>query len=190
MNMVTAEELKAIFEKANSAFRNDHENDKLFDYKAGEMTFCGALMLKLESALRDTPYSDYSVDIEYHKSGGDLKELYPKEGDRAKKGYVRIDLVVHRRGVNTDNLIALEMKKSYQSRSSKDDDRERVEILTIPIGDKVALDVGKNKGEIFKGEFGYVLGVYYEIDMDTGEVSIEYYHRGQFWEYASNSSAR
>lgn len=82
------------------------------------------------------------------------------------------------------------MKKSYQSQSSKDKDRERLKILTIPFGDKAALDVGENKVEIIKGEFGYVLGVYYEIDMDTGEVSIEYYHRGQFWEYASNSSAR
>ena len=180
MNKVTAEELKDIFENAHSEFENDSENEKLFEYEAGEMTFCGAFMLKLENVLRDTPYSDYSVDIEYHKSGGDLKELHPKES-KEKKGYVRIDLVVHRRGVNTDNLIAVEMKKSYQSLSSKDNDRMRIEMLTTPIGDKVILDVGENKGETYKGEYGYVLGVYFEIDMSRHKSTVEYYKKGKLW---------
>lgn len=98
------------------------------------------------------------------------------------KNYVRIDLVVHRRGVNTDNLIALEMKKSYQNIKSKDNDRERVELITIPLGNEIAVDVGEDTGKSFTGGFGYILGVYYEINIKKKEITTEYYREGRLWE--------
>ena len=111
-----------------------------------------------------------------YRAQNDPKVLY------SGKNYVRIDLVVHRRGVNTDNLIALEMKKSYQNIKSKDNDRERVELLTIPLGNEIAVDVGEDKGKSFTGGFGYILGVYYEINIKKKEITTEYYREGRLWE--------
>lgn len=60
-------ELERIFEKVNKFFLE--KNPMLFEMKVSERTLCGALMIELHEAIKNTTYSSYFVDVEYNLSG-------------------------------------------------------------------------------------------------------------------------
>ena len=164
---ITTDELIKCFRSAHDLFLKD--NSDLFEIDACEMTFCGALMISL-----------YEVNVEYNRYGT-IKD--PKRLEAmSSSGRIRCDLIVHRRGENLvegANLIAVEMKKSYQTENAKNNDRGRLEALTIPLRIKKALDIGDQKGKIVEGRFGYKLGVYFEPNVISP--IIEYYKDGKLY---------
>lgn len=170
--------LVKIFECAN---RNLLLEDKeLFDSEISERTLCGALMIHLVNALKETDYSSYNVDVEYNRNkNGKLKTITKTiEGPDEKIIRVNCDLIVHSRGKipNQDNLIAIEMKKSSRPKDGKDKDRERLMALTKDSFNDIWSFDGKSLPEHV---CRYVLGVYYEINFRERTILLEYYKRGK-----------
>ena len=78
---------------------------------------------------------------------------------------IKADLIVHSRGecVERDNLLALEMKKSYRSKKEKDADRNRLECLTKDsFNHEWSFDGTEPPEHVCR----YAIGIYYEIDFD------------------------
>ncbi len=71
------------------------------------------------------------------------------------------------------------MKKSYRIKKEKEDDRARLTALTRDSYDGVWSFDGKTLPEHV---CGYDLGIYYEIDLKTRLIYIEYYVKGELVE--------
>ena len=109
------------------------------------------------------------------RNNGRVKTIY---NDDLKVVTIICDLIVHSRGeiVEKDNLIALEMKKSYRPMKEKENDKARLVALTKDSYDGVWSFDGKTLPEHV---CGYDLGIYYEIDSKNCLVYIEYYVKGK-----------
>lgn len=86
---------------------------------------------------------------------------------------------MHSRGecIERDNLLALEMKKSYRSKKEKDADRSRLECLTKDsFNHEWSFDGTEPPEHVCR----YAIGIYYEIDFDKNTISIEYYRKGKY----------
>ena len=172
--------LKKIFEQANEQLLNLDMN--LFELQVSEQTICGALAIRLHDILKDTQYSKYYVDIEYNRNrGGKFKRIFKSiQGPGEEIIRIKADLIVHSRGecVERDNLLALEMKKSYRPKKEKDADRSRLKCLTK---DSFNHEWSFDGTELPEHVCRYAIGIYYEIDFDKRTISLEYYRKGEFY---------
>lgn len=170
-------EITRLFEQANREFLAGEVS--LFDGKVSERTFCGALMLHIANLIRTDPsYDGYYVDVEYNRNKGGLKTICKTiRGQDFRIVGINCDLILHSRGEKPeqDNLLAIEMKKSYRSPGEKESDRERLIALTKASYDDIWSADGRSLPEHV---CGYVLGVYYEIDFPHKTILIEYYRNG------------
>lgn len=166
-------ELVKIFERANKRFLK--ENTEFILSNVAERSLCSALAQCLYLEIRHSKYSRYYVDVEYNRNNGQVKTIY---NDDLKVVTIICDLIVHSRGeiVEKDNLIALEMKKSYRPMKEKENDKVRLVALTKDSYDGVWSFDGKTLPEHV---CGYDLGIYYEIDSKNCLVYIEYYVKGK-----------
>lgn len=176
--MKTYNEIMHLFEQANNLLlRDDHV---LFENQVSERTLCGALMLHIHDTIKeDHSYAGHHADVEYNrrksKRGYDYKTI-PTPDDNPIK--ITCDLILHGRGKHPeqDNLLAIEMKKSTRSTREKNNDRERLKVLTRdPYVDKERIDTHQSREHIYR----YVLGVYYEINYQREIILVEYYHNGE-----------
>lgn len=162
-----------IFEVANKRFLHDEKSLILHD--VSERSLCAALKCFIGKELTATSYQNYYVDVEYNRNHGKVKTIM---NDDYKVVTVNCDLIVHSRGevVSKDNLLALEMKKSKRPLAGKVNDRNRLIALT-----KSSYDgVWSNDGTALpKHVCGYLLGIYYEIDIRKRTIAIEYYCEGR-----------
>ena len=166
--------LKTIFNKANRIFlKNDRS---LFDDGVAERALCGALKSHLEKELALAKIEGYYVDVEYNRNNGQVKTILD---DNCEVISIQCDLIVHSRGNNIeqDNLLAIEMKKSYRDQDSKDTDRMRLRALTKSTYDN---DIWAYDGKSFpKRVCRYILGVFYEVDHTKQVIYLEYYRNGK-----------
>lgn len=163
--------MKKLFIAANDRFLS--KDRKLIMDGVSERALCAALKSHLERELEGSEYSMYYADVEYNRNCGKVKTIINENLQIIK---IQCDLIVHSRGENEnrDNLIALEMKKEYQSDDEKDKDRARLRALTKS---KSSDDVWSYDGKTFPQHVcGYVLGIYYEVCSDR--INIEYYSLG------------
>lgn len=171
------DDLKRIFHLANKDFM-DLDMD-LFKMRVAERTLCGALMLRLYEQLKQTKYADYYVDVEYNRNKGNKLEKHIKTINGPISDSIRIncDLIVHSRGKNLkqDNLIAIEMKKSIRSKNDKENDRIRLKCLTKDSFDDSWSFDGQS---LPKHVCRYVIGIYYEININRKQILLEYYYKG------------
>lgn len=168
------QQLVEIFEKANKGFLKEQERFIISD--VSERSICGELMKYLTNEISKTTFSSYHVDVEYNRNDGKIKTIRNSE---EKIINITCDIIVHSRGesIEQDNLIAIEMKKSTQSQHEKNKDRDRLLALTKDTFD----DVWSYDGKTFPEHVcRYMLGVYYEIDIESRIVEIEYYMKGKF----------
>ena len=109
------------------------------------------------------------------RNNGRVKTIY---NDDLKVVTIICDLIVHSWGeiIEKDNLIALEMKKSYWPMKEKENDKARLVALTKDSYNGVWSFDGKTLPEHV---CGYDLGIYYEIDSKNCLVYIEYYVKGK-----------
>lgn len=167
--------LKKVFLKANQRFLS-HESDSILN-NLSERALCARMMLYLIYELDKTPFRKYYVDVEYNRNKGKLKTILD-----GKENVVPItcDLIVHSRGqiLEQDNLLAIEMKKSTARQVQKDKDRDRLIILTKDSFDEVWSFDGRALPEHV---CRYMLGVYYELNIASKLVLIEFYKKGEFW---------
>ena len=169
--------LKQLFNKANRDFLlRDFE---LIQSNVAEPTLCSALKSRMEKYLDKDNICDYFVDLEYNRNNGNIKTIINEELAIIK---IKCDFILHSRGHNPkqDNLLALEMKKSYRSQEEKDADRQRLIALTKSTYDN---DVWSYDGKTFPEHVcRYIIGIYYEIDWENKKIIIEYYKGGQLAE--------
>lgn len=162
----------AFFEPANNRFLSN--NLELFTAQLSERTLCGCLAQILAEDLKNTPFAEYIVDVEYNRNNGKLKTIL--DGN-LKEVTINCDLIIHSRGKypEKDNLVALEMKKSDRPEEDKNKDRERLIALT-----KSSYDDTYSADGITLPEHvcGYSLGIYYEINFRRSVILIEYYKMG------------
>lgn len=169
--------LKRYFNMANRDFLlKDFE---LIQSGVAEPTLCGALKSRMEKHLERNQIGDYYIDLEYNRNNGEIKTIVDEELAIIK---IKCDFILHSRGHNImqDNLLALEMKKSYRSQEEKDSDRKRLIALTKSTYDN---DVWSYDGKTLpKHVCRYIIGIYYEIDSEKKIILIEYYRGGQLEE--------
>lgn len=164
--------LISFFEDANNRFLNENVNFILSN--VSERSLCHCLGQSLYYVLMNSDFSSYHIDVEYNRNNGRIKTI---SNENLVVIPIVCDLIVHSRGeiVEKDNLIAIEMKKSYRSRSEKDKDKARLIALTKQSYD----DVWSFDGFTFPEHVcGYELGIYYEINITQNKVFIEYYAKG------------
>lgn len=150
-------------------------NSDLFDSGSSERSICGALMLSIHDYLRNTPFYEYYVDVEYNRNRGGLVKTIIDNNEVVTN--VTCDLILHSRGVfyEQDNLIAVEMKKATRSEEDKESDKKRLIALTQ--SDNSVWSYG---GESFPEHVcRYILGVYYEISKYCNSIHLEFYRQGQ-----------
>lgn len=175
--MISYTQLTNLFESANYEFIK--KNHLLFQVKVSERTLCGALMLELYNLIRNNQmYYGYFVDVEYNRNRGSIKTIKKTiNGMNDVPITINCDLILHSRGthIEQDNLIAIEMKKSSSSFTSKKNDKERLMALTKDTFDNVwSYDGSALPEHVCR----YTLGVYYEINFNLNDILIEYYSHG------------
>jgi hypothetical protein len=173
---ITRDEMVLLFHEANAKFLS--QNTDLFATEVAERTLCGALMVAINSVIKKgfkrlNRYRNYFVDVEYNRNGGKVKTII---NDDFKIVPINCDLILHSRGHHKwqDNLIAIEMKKAARPETEKLDDRNRLIALT-----RLTDGVWSADGVTLPEHVcGYVLGIYYEVDIKNMTVHIEFYSEG------------
>lgn len=169
---------KEIFSIANNKFLKNELD--LIRSDVSERCICGTLKSYLEYEVKKHPkYSSYFVDVEYNRNAGRIKTII---NDKHEVLNITCDLIVHSRGQseNQDNVIAIEMKKSNQPEDAKTKDRNRLIALTKSKNDS---GTWSYDGKTFPQHVcGYLLGVYYEIDLENEKIILEYYCNGRLSE--------
>jgi len=119
------------------------EEYELLDRNASERSIGAALAGKLNQL-----FPDYDVDVEYDRHGLDPKKVelpvYCRGGGRRR---IIPDIIVHRRGIDENNLLAIELKKET-NRESRICDRAKLEAM--------------------KRELSYSAGVFIELPAGPG----------------------
>lgn len=166
--------LTKLFSEAFTVFLNK-EKDNIVNGVA-ERNLCARLAQYIENLLPDYKLSNYVADSEYNrKQNGEIKTILD---EKLQIIPIQCDIIVHSRGhhIKNDNLIAIEMKKAYQSKTDKDNDRKRLRALTKDSYDDMWSSDGKTHPEHV---CGYALGVYIEIDPDQKKCLLEFYKKSQ-----------
>lgn len=144
-----------------------------------ERNLCARLAMLLSINLEKDGFHGYYVDPEYNrKQGGKVKTIL--DGDMNIIS-ICCDIIIHTRGesIESDNLIAIEMKKESRPEREKQADRCRLRALTKSIHDDIWSYDGKTHPEHV---CGYCLGIYIELDFRRRKWLLEYYRFGCFTE--------
>lgn len=169
MNSNKTEELIVFFRNANKSFLADQCG--LISSEVSEQCLCAQLSYYIKISLKCASLEGYHVDVEYNRNNGKVKTII---NDDMKVIKIKCDLIIHSRGERKkDNIIAIEMKKSYRSETAKNNDKERLIALTKKD------NIWSYDGIVLPEHVcGYDLGIYYEIDNKKKLILIEYYTNG------------
>ena len=152
----------------------DEETENILS-GVSERNLCGRLALILESVAHEYGLTGYFADVEYNrKQGGKIKTIID---DDMRTITINCDLILHSRGnkLESDNLIAIEMKKASRPKKEKESDRSRLRAMT-----KTSYDGLWSSDGITHPEHvcGYVLGAFIELDEQEREIRIECFANG------------
>ena len=164
-----------IFLKVNQAFLSKEVDSIILNLS--ERALCAQMMMYLRHELNTSIFREYHVDVEYNRNDSKIKTIIDKD---MKVISITCDLIVHSRGqiIAQDNLLAVEMKKSTAKREEKDKDKNRLIALTKDSYDDVWSFDGVTLPEHV---CGYLLGIYYEINVPSRLVLLEFYKKGQLY---------
>ncbi len=96
--------------------------------KGNEQTIAFRVGIYLHELLKQTTYAQFNLDCEYNKHGDDPKE-------RPNGSRMRPDLLIHSRGNDNHNILAVEFAGWWKIRNSPDEvekDRSKLKELTNP----------------------------------------------------------
>ena len=149
-----------LIHKAINRFNNDSDCISLIKCDVSERDLCAQLMCILKEEIKQTEFSDYSVNIEYNRGmDGDLKKSKTIDGKLAV-----LDLIIHKiipdQEIGFNNLICIEMKKEKRPATEIQEDKDRLATLT---------DI--SKGFCYKA--GFMLLVCQDINSDRFGLYIE-----------------
>ncbi|WXG39830.1 MAG: hypothetical protein WED07_03225 [Candidatus Freyarchaeum deiterrae] len=114
--------------KIKSAVNTFYKKDfKLIELKVGERTLGHRVALYLEPL-----FEDYNVDCEYNRHGSEIKILpgISKYGGRRNTDRIYPDIVIHQRGLDSDNLAVIELKVRRKKSTSDIYDKKKLELMT------------------------------------------------------------
>ena len=121
-----------IEEKVNLALDTFYEKDKYFiDNDLHERSMTHKLANYLEKL-----FNGYDVDCEYNKNGLHIKEIPDKNKEIQKirnssrnKDLISVfpDIIIHKRGDESKNLVVIEVKKDNATKNNK----EEIDILKL-----------------------------------------------------------
>ena len=101
----------------------------LLEYDVGERTVAAKLCAYLSGV-----FPSHNVDVEYNRHGLDPKVVnLPRECGNGAERLILPDLIVHRRGRDGANLLAIEIKKET-NKESRDCDRAKLKGLKRELG--------------------------------------------------------
>ena len=161
------EKLRKLFIHANCLmFMRDFSEIKK---DVSERSICANLKEMISHLLPSYGFYGYYADVEYNRAGeSDIKQTLIN----GVPDNIVCDLIVHSRGEkHKDNLLCIEMKKSYATKASKKADKDRLSALTSH-----NLNVVKD-GKHYVVD--YELGIFYEINFNKKVIIIEYYEDGK-----------
>ena len=157
----------------------------LFEYKVSERDVCAHILSAIERAMdmRDYWFNDYFVDVEYNRGPQSHPKMAMMRGRRLN---VVPDIVIHGRGDKgpLENLLCVEVKKSWASGSAKSDDKRRLEAFTMRYDDFL---IGEWPNDIVDN---YVVGVYLEYSVNGLEVFEVFYQGNSLGSFRSNADFR
>ena len=166
MDITNYQKLKDLFCEANRAFI-EKDLDLLYE-DISERCLCGALMHELNKQLEKNDCNNYYADVEFNRNKKRIKQLHNDDGFVSN---ILPDIIVHSRGKEIpDNLLVLEIKKSSANQQDKENDRNRLKMMTTL----------NCQGSHHSYE--YLLGIYYEIDLGKKRIFIEFYKDGEIVE--------
>ncbi len=164
------QKLIILFDEANAIFVK--KNYMNIENNTSERNLCALLGECISKLLLKYGLSNYFVDVEYNRNGDDLKSTMSEDE-------IFCDLILHSRGtLQNDNLIAVEMKKTYASQSEIEDDRTRLEELTC-----IQNSGGYycRNGLIFPRRVcGYKIGILYLLNPWEKKFTLEFYAYGRY----------
>lgn len=173
--MYSPDNLHQLFIQAfNHLIRKDKEN---ILNTVSERNLCGRLAIYLHEISQTHNFHNYYADVEYNRNKGEIKTVIDEDNEIVN---VTCDLILHSRGKETqDNLIAIEMKKSYRPEDDKEKDRQRLRALTAVINTETTRWVREDdKLTPLHHVCGYILGYYIEFNQDNGSYIVEKYQNG------------
>ena len=143
--------LKNFLEESIKEF---YDKDSLLSERKGMEQACVfRIGLYLQERLKKAKISDVVVDCEYNKNGDD-----PKRTVMFVEG-VRPDLLIHKRGDNTKNLLVVEFKGWWNKAKNRDEDK--LKSLTSS-----------------KDVYHYLLGAFVRLGKENIQ-ELEYYANGE-----------
>lgn len=105
------------------ALKKVYENDlHLITAKVNERNIVFKFATYFQEIIKSTEYNKYNIDIEYNRAG------YTKKSTPSKPNGIIPDLIIHKRGSNTDNILVLEFKTDW-NRNQEKDEKKIIELM-------------------------------------------------------------
>jgi hypothetical protein len=100
-----------------------YENDlHLITAKVNERSIVYKFATYLQEIIKSTEYHEYDVDVEYNRAG------YTKKTTPSKPNGIIPDLIIHKRGSDTNNILVLEFKTEW-NRNQETDEKKIIELI-------------------------------------------------------------
>ncbi len=119
-----------VRERVSEALRTLLSRDaRLLEYDAAERAIAAKLACYMAPL-----FPEHDVDVEYNRHGLDPKSLeLPPNCEGGGEKLVIPDIIVHRRGLDTDNLLVVEIKKET-NRESRACDLAKIHAMKKQLG--------------------------------------------------------
>lgn len=121
--------------------------------QGNEQTIAFRVGIHLHELLKNTPHAHLNLDCEYNKHGDDQKF-------RSNGSKMRPDLLIHIRGNDEHNILAVEFAGWWKEADKVEEDRNKLKELTDPNYD-----------------YGYEIGVLVHL-MNSNKARYEYFRYG------------
>lgn len=139
------EEIENLEKYVKQAMKQLYDKDKiLLNDNVSERCLVYNFARHLERTLKETPYKNLYIDLEYNRNCGRMKSI---KGQRTSYP----DLIVHERGTYNNNAIVIEFKKwNNKSKKVLKKDREKLKAFKYEYGYRMPMLVIFHKENIDK----------------------------------------
>ena len=100
-------------EKSGNGAENIHSSERSIVTKYGTY---------LQNRIKNSIFENYNIDCEYNRNIGSIKTYHSYNGEIHA---CCPDIIIHRRGTNDDNLLAIEVKTWWNTNTKHDEDKLR-----------------------------------------------------------------
>jgi hypothetical protein len=141
---IAINEIKSRIDNALNELTSQSNDKYLLEHNLGERCIAHRFAVHLEAQ-----FPDWDVDCEYNRNGDELKEMPLSEECKAllrKTDRVVPDIIIHKRGAEGPNLLAIEVKREGQP--GEECDNAKLEGYISMIGYSCGLFVSFKSGKV------------------------------------------